>query len=169
MSGEWTLVDTLENCAAPDDQDVVKGVLAAIFGGLPADMRGRKYEDVLRKEDMCRVRLLRKLTVQKLAIMGISMGDAEFLLETMRAAVGGAPAEAGHSGGGRRPGLRPFPKLGPTKYPELAGWRQYRTGLRVRVQPEVSVLAQKAMLSIEKGGGVPVGWTDGCADDVVIF
>ena len=38
--------EQLEDCGTPDDQDVVKGVVAFLFEKLPADFREKKHEDV---------------------------------------------------------------------------------------------------------------------------
>ena len=116
----------LEDCARPDDQDVVKGVVAFLFEKLPADFRDKKHEDVLRANGLCRVRVLRRLTEEKLESLGVSMGDSMMLVEALQAeepapvAFVAAPAEAA-TRPLRRPEMRPFPKCGATRCPDLEG------------------------------------------------
>ena len=83
----------LESCTTPDDQDVVKGLVAFLLSGLPEDFTEEKHEDVLRANGLYRVRVLRKLTEAKLEALGMSMGDAMMLLEALQEEKA-APAEA---------------------------------------------------------------------------
>ena len=76
---------------------------------------------------LCRVRCILKLTEEKLQQLGISMGDSMIILELLHA--GGALGAAGAGAEGEapkqvatRPAMRPFPKCGSTKYPDLEGW-----------------------------------------------
>ena len=79
------LKSQLEEIATPDDQDVVKGVVAYLFDKLPEDFKEQRHEDVLRANGLCRVRLLRRLTEEKLETLGLIMGDAMLLVEALRA------------------------------------------------------------------------------------
>ena len=168
--------EQLEKCTTPDDQDVVKGLVAFLLSGLPEDFTDEKHEDTLRANGLCRVRVLRKLTEAKLEALGLSMGDAMMLVEALQEEKG-APAEllagaamvAAGAPQARRPEMRPFPKCGPTRYPELEEWEPFKTGLRLRVQPEMTAAGQAALLNVVAGGDVPGGWAAGCPDDVVII
>ena len=156
----------LEDCATPDDQDVVKGLVAFLFEKLPADFRNEKHEDVLRVNGLCRVRVLRKLSEQKLESLGVSMGDAMMLVEALQAeepapiALVAAPAEAA-APRARRPEMRPFPKSGPTGYPELEQWEPYKTGLRLCLQQEMTAAGQAALIQVVAGGEVSGAWVPG--------
>ena len=73
----------LEECETPDDQDVVKGVVAFLFLQEPEDFRDAKHEDALRANGLCRVRILRRMTEAKLESLGIPIEDAMILLEAL--------------------------------------------------------------------------------------
>ena len=150
----------LEDCATPDDQDVVKGLVAFLFEKLPADFKEQKHEDVLRANGLCRIRVLRRLTEEKLEQLGVTMGDAMLLVEALQATelapVGmvAAPAEAA-APRARRPEMRPFPKCGTTGYPELEQWEPYKTGLRLCLQQEMTAAGQAALIQVVAGGEMP--------------
>ena len=65
--------------------------------------------------------------------------------------------------------MRPFPKCGPTRLPDLEGWDHYQTGLGLRVKPEMTLQGRAALERVLQGGEVPPDWTDGCVDDVLMF
>ena len=80
------LCATLEACSAPDDQDVVQGLLAAVFAALPADIVARQHDKTLRANDLCRLRVLRREGLaDRLEGVGISVGDALVLEEAIYA------------------------------------------------------------------------------------
>ena len=54
-----TLNPVLVACADPGDADVVKGVLAGIFGACSASFSAKKVEDVLHTQGVCDVELLK--------------------------------------------------------------------------------------------------------------
>ena len=101
------------------------------------------------------------------------MGDSMIILEMLHAeetpdagaaAEGGAPTRVE-----KRPGMRPFPKCGPTKYPDLEGWEPYKTGLRLCVNADLTATGQQAVVRVAQGGAVPNAWARGGPDDVVLF
>ena len=153
----------LEKCTTPDDQDVVKGLVAFLLSGLPEDFTGERHEGVLRANGLCRVRVLRKLTEAKLESLGTSMGDAMMPVEALQEEKA-APAEAAPllavvtaAPRDRRPEMRSFPKCGPTRYPELEQWEPYKTGLRLRVQPAMTAVGQAALIQVVAAGDIPDG------------
>ena len=102
------------------------------------------------------------------------MGDSMIMLELLHAEETPGVAGAGAEGEAPRhvekgPGMRPFPKCGPTRYPDLEGWEPYKTGLRLRVHAEMAAAGQQATVAVAQGGAVPMGWVRGCPDDVVLF
>ena len=50
----------------------------------------------------------------------------------------GALAEQTAQVAPKRPSMGPFPKCGPTRYPDLEGWDPYKTGLGLRTAPEMT-------------------------------
>ena len=90
---------------------------------------------------------IRKLTDDKLEALGPSAwGGAVVLRDVLHAEAApgptpGAPAEQAHARAPRRPEMMPFPKCGPTRYPDLEGWDPYKTGLGLRATPEVAAQA----------------------------
>ena len=62
--------------------------------------------------------------------------------------------------------MRPFPKCGPTKYPDLEGFEPYKTGLRMCVR---TATGQQVIVVVAQSNAVPTGWARGCPDDVVLF
>ena len=97
----------------------------------------KEHEKTLHANGLCRVRCVQRLTEGKLEALGISMGDAMVLLDVLHAAApptptAGAPAERVANVTPKRPSMRPFPKCGPTRYPDLEGWDPYKTGLGLR-------------------------------------
>jgi hypothetical protein len=61
-----TLNPVLVASAYPGDADVVKGVLAGIFGACSASFSAKKIEDVLHNQGVCDVELLGRLTMSAL-------------------------------------------------------------------------------------------------------
>ena len=124
----------LERCRTPDDQDVVEGLIRKLLAKLPEDLVEKEHEKTLRANGLCRVRCVQKLREEKLEALGISMGDAMMLLGVLHTDVvpalpAGAPAERNAQVATKRPTMRPFPRCGPTRYPDLEGWDPYKTGL----------------------------------------
>jgi hypothetical protein len=177
------LVQVLRDLSAQDavDQDVVRGKLAHLFSGLPADVMAEKHEEAMHANGMCRVMVLERLTEAHLQDLGINLGDSIMILGSIyeRAAPVMPPPAPAHPLGaaglpaapvGRKlPEMRPFPKLGPTGYPELGAWEAYRSALRARMQSLVSVDCLAQLAQIEVGGNIDVNWVDGCADDLLLF
>ena len=56
-----TLDDRLEACTDPEDEDVVSGILASIFSGVPA-LVSYKYDEVLKENGLAGVQELRELS-----------------------------------------------------------------------------------------------------------
>ena len=83
------------------------------------------HEKTFRSNGLCRVRVIKELTDEKMEALGITMGDAMMLLDVLHAEAQPQPA-AGATGEGRsatvrrRPEMGPFPKCGATRYPD---WR----------------------------------------------
>ena len=132
------------------------------------------HEKTLTANGLCRVRVIRKLTEEKLQLCGVSMGDAMIILELLHAQetpqVAGAAAEGGAPKHVEKtPGMRPFPKCGPTRYPDLERWEPYKTGLWLRVHAELTFIGQQATVSVAQGNAVPADWTRWCPDDVMLF
>ena len=158
----------LEKCREADDQVVVEKIVVKVFEKMPEDFVKQEHHKTLTANGLCRVRCIRKLTEEKLQQLGISMGDSMIILELLHAEetpeVAGAAAE---SGAPMRvvkgPGMRPFPKCGPTKYPDLEGWEPYKTGLRLRVHAELTPAGQQAIVEVAKGDAVPDDWARGCS------
>ena len=50
----------LERCRAPDDQDVVEGLIKKVFAKLPDDFQIAEHETALRTNGLCRVRCIRR-------------------------------------------------------------------------------------------------------------
>ena len=130
-----------------------------------------EHEKTLRANGLCRVRRLQE---DKLEALDISMGDAMMLLEVLHAAEepappAGAPAERNAQVATKRPSMRPFPKCGPTSYPDLEGWDPYKTGLGLRAAPEMTPLAVAVLRQVLNGDPVPDDWANGCPADVVLF
>ena len=164
----------LERCRTPDDQDVVEGLIKKILSRLPEDFVEKWHETTLRTNGLCRVRCIQRLTEYKLEALGVSMGDAMMLLEVLHAdATPGSPASAPAERTARvapmRPSMRPFPKCGPTRYPDLEGWDPYKTGLGLRTAPEMTPQAVAVLKRVLDGYPVPDDWTNGCPADVVLF
>ena len=164
----------LEKCREQDDQVVVEKIVVKVFEKMPEEFLKKEHHKTMTANGLCRVRCIRKLTEEKLQLCGVSMGDAMIILELLHAEetpeVAGAAAESGaprHVEKG--PGMRPFPKCGPTRYPDLEGWEPYKTGLRLRVHAELTATGQQAIVSVAQGNAVPAGWARGCPDDVVLF
>ena len=117
---------------------------------------------------------MQRLTEEKLEALGISMGDAMMLLDVLHAAAApappaGAPAERDAKVTPKRPSMRPFPKCGPTRYPDLEGWDPYKTGLGLRSAPEMTPQAVAVLRQVLDGDPVPDDWANGCPADVVLF
>ena len=176
------LVRVLRELCAEEgvDQDVVRGKLSHLFSALPADVAAHKHEEAMHANGLCRVRVLQRLEERHLQDLGVTLGDAIMILDELfeqdagvSAAAHGAAAEvdAAVAQGAvhrRQPEMRPFPKLGPTGYPDLTAWEAYRAGLRARMQSMMSGgVAQLA--AIEAGGDVDPVWVNGCADDLLLF
>ena len=164
----------LERCRTPDDQDVVEGLIKKLLAKLPEDLVEKEHEKTLRANGLCRVRCVQRLTEEKLEALGISMGDAMMLLDVLHAAApptptAGAPAERVANVTPKRPSMRPFPKCGPTRYPDLEGWDPYKTGLGLRTAPEMTPQAVAVLKRVLDGYPVPDDWTNGCPADVVLF
>ena len=164
----------LERCRTPDDQDVVEGLIKKLLAKLPEDLVEKEHEKTLRANGLCRVRCVQRLTEEKLEALGISMGDAMVLLDVLHAAApptptAGAPAERVANVTPKRPSMRPFPKCGPTRYPDLEGWDPYKTGLGLRSAPEMTPQAVAVLRQVLDGDPVPDDWANGCPADVVLF
>ena len=164
----------LDRCRTPDDQEEVEQIVVKIFEKMPEDFVKQEHHKTMRANGLCRVHCIRRLTEEKLQQLGVSMGDSMLILEVLHAEetpeVAGAAAEGGaprHVE--KRPGMRPFPKCGPTKYPDLEGWEPYKTGLRLCVHAELTATGQQAIVGVAQGNAVPTGWARGCPDDVVLF
>ena len=131
----------LERCRTPDDQEVVEGLIKKLLAKLPEDFVKLEHEETFRANGLCRVRVIRKLTDDKLEALGISMGDAMVLPDVLHAEAAqpdaGAQAEQAPMRAPRRPEMRPFPKCGAMRYPDLEGWDPYKTGLGLRAAPEM--------------------------------
>ena len=69
----------------------------------------------------------------------------------------------------KRPTMRPFPKCGPTRYPDLEGWDPYKTGLGLRAAPEMRPQDVAVLRQVLDGEAVPDDWANGCPADVVLF
>ena len=163
----------LDRCRTPDDQEEVEQIVVKIFEKMPEDFVKQEHHKTLKANGLCRVRCIRKLTEEKLQHLGVSMGDSMIILEMLHAeetpdagaaAEGGAPTRVE-----KRPGMRPFPKCGPTKYPDLEGWEPYKTGLRLCVNADLTAAGQQAVTGVSQGGAVPNAWARGGPDDVVLF
>ena len=163
----------LDRCRTPDDQEEVEQIVVKIFEKMPEDFVKQEHHKTLKANGLCRVRCIRKLTEEKLQQLGVSMGDSMIILEMLHAeetpdagaaAEGGAPTRVE-----KRPGMRPFPKCGPTKYPDLEGWEPYKTGLRLCVNADLTAAGQQAVTGVSQGGAVPNAWARGGPDDVVLF
>ena len=163
----------LDRCRTPDDQEEVEQIVVKVFEKMPEDFVKQEHHKTLKANGLCRVRCIRKLTEEKLQQLGVSMGDSMVILEVLHAeetpdagaaAEGGAPTRVE-----KRPGMRPFPKCGPTKYPDLEGWEPYKTGLRLCVNADLTAAGQQAVTGVSQGGTVPNAWTRGGPDDVVLF
>ena len=169
------LCSTLEACTAPDDQDVVQGLLQAIFGKLPAEIVAKRLDKEMRANDMCRVRVLRHSGLAKqLESVGVSVGDSMVLEDAIYAPVASPPPAMmlPATGGGhapRAPAMRAFPDLGTSKYPSLIGWDAYRQGLRSRVQGDVSPGVVAQLKAVDAGNPVPTDWLDGTAEDRHVY
>ena len=121
----------LERCRTPDDQEVIERLVKKLLAKLPADFVKLEHEKTLKANDLCRVRVIRRLTDAKLGALGIIMGDAMMLLDVLHAETApsnlGVPAEHAPMRAPRRPEMRPFPNCRPTRYPDLgAGSRTRR-------------------------------------------
>ena len=156
-----------------DDQDAIAGIVEALFGAGSTEFKGRSHHKVLRANDRCRVRVLKRLKVRDLTDMGISMGDAMEIMDLLHdeeaepAAVEAVAVAA--VAPVRRPELRAFPALGSSGYPALVPWQGFRMALRARLHPVLSVQGRLELSQIEAGGSVSGGWTEGCPDDVTVF
>jgi hypothetical protein len=114
---------------------------------------------------------VQKLRGEKLDALGIIMGDALMLLDVLHADVvptpsAGAPTERNAQVATKRPTMRPFPRCGPTRYPDLEGWDPYKTGLRLRAAPEMRPQDVAVLRRVLDGGAVPGDWANGCPADV---
>ena len=130
------------------DQDVVRGKLAHLFSGLPADVLANKHEEAMHANGMCRVMVLERLKEAHLQDLGINLGDAIMILAAIyeREAQIPPPAAAADPGAAaglvaaaahrKLPEMRPFPKLGPTGYNIRTWVRGRRTGRHC--EPECS-------------------------------
>ena len=164
----------LDRCRTPDDQDVVEKIVAQAFEKMPEDFVKQEHHKTMRANGLCRVRCIRRLTEEKLQQLRVGMGDAMIMLELLHAEETPGVAGAGAEGEAPRhvekgPGMRPFLKCGPIRYPDLEGWEPYKTGLRLRVHAEMTATRQHATVDVAQGGAVPMGWVRGCPDDVVLF
>ena len=120
------------------------------------------------------MRCAQKLTEDKLEALGISIGDAMMLLDVLHAAaapapIAGAPAERAANITPKRPSMRPFPKCGPTRYPNLEGWDPYKTGLGLRAAPEMRAQDVAVLRQVLDGEAAPDDWANGCPADVLLF
>ena len=164
----------LEKCREADDQVVVEKIVEKVFAKMPEDFVAQEHHKTLTTHGLCRVRCIRKLTEEKLQQLGFSMGDSMTILELLHAEetpeVAGAAAESGPPMRVvKGPGMRPFPKCGQTKYPDLEGWEPYTTGLRLHVHAQLTPAGQQALVEVSKLGTVTDDWSRGCPDDIVLF
>ena len=65
--------------------------------------------------------------------------------------------------------MRPFPKCGPTRYPDLEGWGPYKTGLGLRAAPKVRAQDVAVLRQVLDREVVPDDWANGCPADVLLF
>ena len=164
----------LERCRTPDEQDEVEKLIKKVFAKLPEDFKEAEHEKALRANGLCRVRCIKRLTQKMLEDLGISMGDAMMILDVLQddspsTDPQGAAGEPHSVNKPRRPEMRPFPKCGATRYPDLEGWSVYKTGLGLRATPEMTAKGAAALKLVLGGDEVPGPWADGCDDDVLLF
>ena len=111
-----TLKTVLLKADDPDDQDVIAGIVEALFEEGSKEFKTRSHHKTLRANDLCRVRVLRRLKIRELVDIGISMGDAMEVLDILHdeeaepTATEAAPVTT--VAPVRRPELRAFPALG---------------------------------------------------------
>ena len=109
----------LDRCRTPDDQEEVEKIVVKVFEKMPEDFLKQEHHKMMKANGLCRVRCIRRLTEEKLQQLGVSMIILEVLHAEETPEVPGAAAEGGApSHMEKRPGMRLFPKCGPTKYPD---------------------------------------------------
>ena len=73
----------LEQCASPDDPDVVKGVLSHIFRALPPSIAANRPEGTMYDEDFCFVSALRELEPSDLVDVGMTRAAAKLIIRAV--------------------------------------------------------------------------------------
>ena len=149
--GTRTMNVTLSSCAAPQDQDVVKGLLAAVFATAGPIFAAKKLEDALHAQDMCDVAVLEQVTVAVLmAHLGMTFGEAvaadsgifpkEAQAQVVAAVVppGAAPAQVPGASGSRT--APEFPGLTSDGLPSSRDLRGWLPGFRTHLVGKVSAL-----------------------------
>jgi hypothetical protein len=72
-----TMNSALVNCAEPDNQEVVRGILAALFAAAGTTFAQRKLEEAFAREFLCDVDLLRGVTLTHMRTdLGMTLGEA---------------------------------------------------------------------------------------------
>jgi hypothetical protein len=174
------LCAVLSDCGTPEDQDIVKGLCAALFSRLPPEVQSERYEDLLNEKGMCYVRTLRRLTEQRLIDWGIPDGHAMMLMEALSGEEGAyqlaAAPEAQVGAMEARPSTKfvrapAFPDLGTDGLPSRAALRAYLPKFQVACR--VNGLAagdQDALQRVIKArGDVEQGWAWSTDAEVVVF
>jgi hypothetical protein len=123
-----TLDDRLEACTEPEDEDVVRGILASIFSVVPA-LVSHKYDELIKENGLADVQELRELTRADLMSLDVPLGHAKKILRLVQPS--GSPQSSGPipTVVGQQPtikiSVKAIPALGANGFPFRRPWTAY--------------------------------------------
>jgi hypothetical protein len=150
MEATRQMNQALLDCAEPRNQDVVRGILAALFAAAGTTFAARKLEEAFAKEFLCDVELLRGVTLTHLRTdLGMTLGEAMAVdkqifpptaHEVVAEVIPGGDRSSAHVS---TPGTRnapEFPGLGADGLPSTDDMRAWLPGFRSHITTRVSEL-----------------------------
>ena len=162
-----TLDSRLEECTDPEDEDVVRGILAQVFSILPPVVGVCKYDEFIKQNCLAEVSELRELTRADLTSLGVPLGHVKKILRLVQPAGSAQPSSSISTVVGQRPtikkSMKAIPALGANALPSRRPWAAYESvftaGLGLHQLPEerIKLVSEGFLNPLDPIGSAHVG------------